>query len=126
MCGVGHVRAGHADEVELAFRDGVARGRDVGDARGVEHGHPVASRTAPAKSRCGALRMPCTGDHVGQARIGVDMPADDVEEIDHAGVAQTCGNLQPLFRADTLRRGLVGGIAETNDELRPDALAHRA
>ena len=29
--------AGHRDHVEKALADGVPRGRDVGDARGVEH-----------------------------------------------------------------------------------------
>ena len=33
---VGDMGAGHADHVELALGDRMARGRDVGDARGME------------------------------------------------------------------------------------------
>ncbi len=44
---VGDLSPRHADHVDLAFRQGETRGRDVGDARGMEHRQPdLASERA--------------------------------------------------------------------------------
>ena len=52
---VGDVRARHRHHVEQALGDGVARGRDVGDAGGVEHRQlhlaPEGADAAPATAR---------------------------------------------------------------------------
>ena len=67
---IGDVGAGHADHVELALGDRMAGGRDVVDARGVEHrelgrgphlaGEIEMRRRAHAGDR----------DHLGQRRVG--------------------------------------------------------
>ncbi len=59
-------------------------------------GNAVAARTSPAKSRCGAERMPMTGMTSRQRVVGVDMAADDVEEIDHARRHQAPRDLDAL------------------------------
>ena len=68
---------------------------------------------------------PLHRDHVGQARVGVDMPFHHVQEIDHAAVFQTPGNLQPVLARETARHILVPRVAHTDDELGPDPVADR-
>src|SRR3954451_3950129 len=44
---IGDLSPGHSDHIDLAFRQGETRGRDVGDARGMEDGQPdLASERA--------------------------------------------------------------------------------
>ena len=58
-------------------------------------------------------------DDVGQAGVGVDMAADDVEEIDHAAVLEAPARSRgrPSL-VDAAVQHLVGGVADADDEVR--------
>ncbi len=114
---IGHVGAGHADHVELARRNGMARGRDIGDARGMEGRHadlgPDAAREIEMRRRFHALHR----DHVGQRRVGLDMATDDVQEIDIARRLEHVAERDPLVGGQAALHRLVGGVADADQQL---------
>jgi hypothetical protein len=118
---VGDVRAGHADHVELARGDGVAGGGDVGDARGVEHREAgrAADLSGEVEMRRGGRAL--QRDDVGERGVGVDVAADDVEEIDLAGRDQAAGDLHALGGRQSALTLLVGDQADADDEGGADA-----
>ena len=122
---VGDQRAGHADHVELARGDRVPRGRDVVDARGVEHRN--VRRRAHLAGEIQMRRGAHAGDrdHVGQRVVGVDVAADDVEEIDQPGRLEAPRDLDALRARQADLPVLVGDHAHADQEIRPDRVAHR-
>jgi hypothetical protein len=109
----------------LPAGDGVAGGGHVGDARGVEDRE--AGRGAHL---AGEVEMRRGGhaldrDDVGQRRVGVDVAADDVEEVDLAGADQAPRDLDPSARDRPLLPVLVGDHADADDEVGADGGAHR-
>ena len=80
--GVRDMGAGHADHVEAAFGDRVAGGRDIGDAGGVEDGHPRLGPDLAREIQARRGPHPHDGNHIQERGVGVDMAADDVEEVD--------------------------------------------
>ena len=89
---VGDVRAGHADHVELAGRDRVARGGDVLDARGVEHRELGRLADLAGEIEMRRRARAHAGDHVRERLVGVDVAADHVEEVDEAARDQPPGD----------------------------------
>ncbi len=122
---VGHVGAGHADHVQLAFGDRVAGGRDVLDLGGVEGREVCRGADFAGEIQMRRAAHALHGDHVGQAGIGVDMPFHDVEEIDHAAGFQAARDFEPVFLREPAGKVFVAGVANADDELAADALADR-
>ena len=119
--GIGDVGARHADHVELALGDCVARRRDIVDARGVKHrelgrGPDFAREIEMRRGRHAGHR-----DDVATRALMLDVAADDVEEVDHAGILEASGRSRGLVLAETLLPVLVGDQAEADDEIGPDA-----
>ena len=113
--GIGDMGAGHRDHVEKAVADCVPRGRDVGDAGGVEH------RQADFALEGADLREPgrdgrCHAGHVvgRERRFSVHAPVDRVEKIDVAGVLEhprdRDGVPRRRGRPDRLRRSRSGSL----------------
>ena len=124
--GVGHVGARHAHHVQFAAGDRMARGVHILNLGGVEDGYAdVVAQTG------GKVQVRRTGhalhrNHVGQARIGIDMAADDVQKIHHPGVRQIARNAYAFFGTDTARAQLVGHATHAHNKVRPHALTNRA
>ena len=115
---VGDVGAGHADHVELARGDRVARGRDVVDAGGMEYRDAERRLDLAGEVEMRRGRHAVDRDHLGQRRIGLDVAADHVEEVDLAACHQAAADLEPFGARQALLPGLVGDHAEADDELR--------
>ena len=85
---VGDMGARHADHVELAAHDRVARRRDILDARGMKDGEPRFAPHLAGEVEMRRRARAHAGDHMRERLVGVDMAADHVEEIDLAGLAR--------------------------------------
>ena len=96
---IGEVGAGHADHVELAALDGVARRRDVLDARRVEGRHPRRGPHLAGKVEMRRGARAHARDDVRERLLGVDMAADDIDEVDQAGGREALGDRDALPRA---------------------------
>ena len=127
--GIGDMGAGHRDHVEKAVADCVPRGRDVGDAGGMEH------RQADFALEGADLREPgrdgrCHAGHVvgRERRFSVHAPVDRVEKIDVAGVLEHPRDRDGVLEGEAGRIGFVDHVAEAYDEhvsdLPPDLLEH--
>jgi hypothetical protein len=69
--------------------------------------------------------FPLHRDEVGQTRIGIDVAAHDVEEVDHAARTQSLRNLEALRLRNSAFHRLISREAHTHDEFSTHALAHR-
>ncbi len=114
---VGHVRAGHADHVKMAFGDGVARGGDVGDARGVKHRQTEFRLHCRGQLEIGRGRRSHDRDDVAQRLVGLDPPLDDVQEIHPDTGDQATRDLEALVAADRPLLTLVDHQPQANDEV---------
>ena len=83
---VGHVGAGHAHHIELAAGNRVARGVHVLDFGGVEDRHIHVRAQAGGKVQVRRAAHALHRNHIGQARVGINMAADDVQKIHHPRV----------------------------------------
>ena len=110
-----HVRPGHADHVDQAFADRVARGREIADARRVEGGHAEGGAHLAGERQVGRRGGAHAGDHVCEAFVGIDVAADHVDEVEHAGGNQAAGDLEPLLAAEPARHVLVHDHADADD-----------
>jgi len=122
---IGHLGAGHADQVDQSGGDGVAGGRYVRDPRRVHDRYPDRAPHLPGEREMGRGRGAHGRDHPGQAVVGVDVAAHDAQEVDAFG-RQPPGRLDPVGHAQPVRQVVGDGQAQPEDELRPDRLAHRA
>ena len=122
---VGDVGAGHADEVELARGDRVARGRDVVDARGVEDRQAERGLDLAREVEVRRGGRAVDRDHVGERRVGLDVAADHVEEVDLAARHEAAADLEAFGAREALVPGLVGDHADADDEVRADRGADR-
>ena len=121
---LGDMGAGHADHVQQPLGDRVPGGGHVGDARGVEGGQADLGAHAPGEIQVRRAAHPLHRDHVGQRRVGLHPAADDVKEIDRAAVLEPAPDLQPVLHRDPVGGEVVGGVADTDDELGAHALAY--
>ncbi len=92
---VGEVGPGHADEVDLALPDGVACRRHVVDLRRVQDGERRRRPHVAGEVEVRRRRHAVDRDHVDQARVGRDVAADDVDEVDQPVGLQAGEDLQP-------------------------------
>ncbi len=122
---IGDVRARHAHHVELAGGDGVARRRDIGNARRMKGREFGRGADLAGEIEMRRRRHALDRDHVGQAGVGVDVSTHDVEEIDQAARLQAARNLQAVLSAQAAFEIFVGRVAQADDELGADALADR-
>ena len=120
---VGHVGARHAHHVELAAGNSVARGVDVLDFGGMEDRDVHMRAQAACKFQVRRAAHALHGNHVGQARIGVNVAADDVQKIHHARLRQVARNAQAFVLREAAGAHLVGHAAHAQNEVRPHALA---
>ena len=88
-------------------------------------GTPMAARTSPAKSRCGADAHAVDRDHLAQRGVRLDVAADHVHEVDEAGISKATGEGEPVGPRETAGELLVEHHANPDDERRPDPLPHR-
>ena len=123
---VGHVGAGHAHHVELAAGNRVAGGVHVLNLGGVEDGHIHVFAQAGGKVQVRRAAHALHRNHIGQARVGVDMAADDVQKIHQPRVRQVARNAYALQRGDATRAHLVGHAAHAQNKVCSHALADRA
>ena len=121
---VGHVGARHAHHVELAAGNGVARGVDVLDLGGVEDGYVHMRAQAAGKVQVRRAAHALHRNHIGQARIGIDVAADDVQKVHHARLGQVACNAQTFVLRQAAGAHLVGHAAHTHNKVRPHALAN--
>ena len=91
---VGHMRAGHADQVDRAGGDGVARGGDVVDAGSLHHRqlHQPLHLARQIEMRAG--RRAHAGNDVRQRLVGADIALDHVDEVDQAALRHVLRDLQ--------------------------------
>ena len=66
------------------------------------------------------------GDDVAQSLLGLDMAADDVDEVNQSARRQPARDLQPLRLVDAALHVFVANHARADEEIRADALANRA
>lgn len=65
-------------------------------------------------------------NHVGEAGIGIDVPANDVEEVHQAAVLEHMGNLQAVAGAKATGQVFIAGVAHPEQEILTAALADTA
>ena len=118
--GIGEMGAGHPDHVDQARGHRMARRRHVVDAGGVEHRRRQRRPDLAGEVEVGRRRRSHVGDHVAERLVGVDVAADDVEEVELAGRRQPPGDRQPLLPAQTLVPGLVRHHADADDVVGSD------
>ena len=85
---VGQVGARHADHVELARGDRMARRGHVLDLGGVEGRETGGGADLAGEVQVRVAAHALHRDQVGQAGVGVDMAAHDVEVVDQAAVLE--------------------------------------
>ena len=124
---VGDVRAGHADHVDEALLDRPAGGRQVGDARRLEHRQAGGAPDAAGEVQECAVAVPHVGDGVGDVGIGAERARDDVEEVDQPAGRPGCAR-SPRTPSGSrpCAHVLVAGDPDADDEVRTDRLADRA
>ena len=94
---IGDVRPGHADEIELAFGDGMAGSGDVVDAGRMEN-----RKLGKAANLCGEIQMrrgahAADRDDFGQRRIVLDVTFDDVQKVDQTRLLECPADRQAFF-----------------------------
>ncbi len=122
---IGDVGTRHPDHIELAGRDGVARRREVLDARGVEDRN--TSRRAHLAGEVEMRRQlrAHAGNDVRERLVGVDMAAYDVDEVDLAACGESLCDGQPILARQALLPILVADHAQAEDEIGADPVADR-
>jgi hypothetical protein len=119
------MRARHSDHIELAGRDGVPGCRDVLDARGVEHRELGRRAHLASKVEMRRRFRAHSRDHVRERLVGLDVAADDVDEIDEPARRQAAGDLDAFFLREALIPVLVAHHAHADDEIGTDARVDR-
>ena len=92
--------------------------RKVRDPRGVESGKAGGLAHFAREIEVRGAGHALNRDQVGQPRIGIDMPAHHVEEIDLAAVLQPLRNRDPVLVGQPAFQHLIAGIADPDDEVR--------
>jgi hypothetical protein len=82
---IGDLRAGHADQVEQSFAQGVPRGGDVGDAGRVHHRDGEAALDLAGEVQVRAERGADGRDGLRQGRVALDGAVDGADEVDAVG-----------------------------------------
>jgi hypothetical protein len=91
----------HADHVYFAARDGVACGRYVGNLADVKdrNGELLADLSNEIEMGCG--RPALYWNNVGERRVGIDMPANNVQKIDIPVGDESSRDLHTFLTRDT-------------------------
>ena len=120
---IGDMGARHRHHIEQPLTNGVAGGRDIGDAGGMEDGqrHRPLELTDPLQPR---------GDRRGHPRhvvarergLRIHPPVDGVEEVDPARPLKDLGDRHAFFEGQAAVVALVDDEAEPDQEI----LAHPA
>ena len=125
MCGIGHVRAGHADHVELAARNRVARGGDVLDAGGVKGRQAGLGAHFAGEIKVRGRALAHARDDAAQRLVAVDMAADHVEKVDQPRTGQAARDRHALVAAQAPIPILVADEPRADEEIGTDAPPHR-
>ena len=122
---VGHVRASHADHVELSRGHRMARVATSAMRAAWNIGISVASRTSTGEIEMRGERIAGDRDDPGKSRVGVDAAADDVEEVELARSGSRCAIWTPSVRLSPAWLSSSATMADADDETRPDAARPR-
>ena len=122
---IGEMRARHADHVELAALDRVARGRDVLDAGGVKGRQAGLGAHLAGEVEMRRRALAHAGDHAAQPFFGVDMAADHVEKVDQSRAGQPARDGHALLAAQAPLPVLVADQPRAKKEIGADAPPHR-
>ena len=122
---VGHVRARHADHVELAAADRMARGGDVLDAGGVKGRQAGLGAYFAGEVEMRGRALAHARNHAAQSFIAVDMALDHIEKVDEAGTGQTARDRHTLVAAQAALPVFVADEPRAKEEIRTDAPPHR-
>ncbi len=121
--GIREMGARHPDHVELAALDGVARCRHVLDPRCVEGRHPRRGPHLAGKIEMRRRARAHAGDDMGERLLGVDMAANDVDEIDQAGGGEALRDRNALLAREAALPVLVADHPRADEEAVADPLA---
>ena len=114
--------AGHADHVELAALDRMARGRHVLDAGRVKGRKPRLGAHFAGEIEMRRRALAHAGDDVAQRLLAVDMAADHVEEVDEPRFRQAARDGEALIPAQAPLPVLVADQPRSKKKVRTDAL----
>ena len=127
---LGHLGAGHADEVDQTLAHGVPCGGDVVDLRRVQHRHVGRHLSeqclhSPGHIEVRRRRHAVDGDHLGEGHLVGHVAADDVDEIDQPVGAHPAQHRQARRLVEAVDAGLVQSLvdrhAQAQHHIGPDA-----
>ena len=97
--GVGDMGARHADHVELALGNGMARRGNIVDARRMENGELGRGSYFAGEIEMRGCLHACHGDYLGKGRVMLDMAADDIEKVDQARILEAMADFKAVLAA---------------------------
>ncbi len=121
---VGHVRPGHADHVDLTSGNGMPRRSDILNASRMKRRKARRRANFSGKIQVGRARHALNRDQIGQAGVGVNMTAHDVEEVHHPTRLEAPGNLEAVLLVEAPFQDFVRRVADADNELRSNAGTH--
>ncbi len=125
--GIGDVRACHAGHVDQPLPDGVAGGREIGDAGSVENRQLHLALEGGGLLEPGRHRA-LDARHVVEREVhgAIHAPVDRIPEIEEAGSLQNPRDFQALLEAKPLllAHAFINHEAEADEEIIADALAN--
>src|ERR1700722_15372916 len=98
------------------------RRRHVLDSRGVKGGELGRLANFSSEVQMRSAFHALDRDDVGQARIGFQMAANHIEEIDETAFFQLLRNMQPILFREAAFDNLIGGVSNTEQEIRTPPL----
>src|SRR6478735_3010224 len=105
---IGDLSPGHSDHIDLAFRQGETRGRDVSDARGMEDGQPDLASERADRLDPGCKRRTHPRHVLFRKRSGrVHRSVNCIEEVDCARLLQNEGRPEAVLGVKATVRPLV-------------------
>ena len=114
--------ARHADHIDQAVAQGMARRRDIVDPTGMEDRQLEGPPEAPRDLQMRPDRCHHAGHHVGQGAVALDAAGVDVQKVEHAGFDMKSNGLEAVLGTEVAFDPLVAADPEAEDEV----VAHRA
>ncbi len=83
----------------------------------MQRGQTDCSTDFAGKFQMRRARHALNGNDIRQPRIGIDVTANDIQEIYHSGVTQTLGNAQAILSSQSSFEQLVRSESNADNEL---------